>query len=757
MKRNHGRYVIPALALAALLAGCWGSDKSTSLEVGVATQPARVGSAQCTNTCHAASVDITGNPIAATWAASTHYTVAGVECEDCHGGGGNHFGLGPIPYPNPQAAQCNACHGFTNFAATAHGNPNALPGGSYFQQAVGDGSGQADLFGVPIRKADNVTIVTKGEHIEECSRCHNANQRFAYTVGPSGKALLDPDPSALPAPVVSCASCHDAHQPQSRTPFAVVTRGTVVGYPNFRKFVVDDNPLSPTFGAQADGGVGFVATIFQPNGSVALSGTPDYSRVVGGNNEINPERLCASCHARGVYKYAKFNANNQDVSPTHQGDVFAQYRNSGHGDRTAAAFGEFSANPAYYNPSYDNSHRISYPYDMAKSATPAVPANTTRNAEGSFACMKCHHGIGSLAFQDNVEGTSAAPVLFGDTTVTCITCHSPHEDAAGNTKNTRKPVVMSKYSGGGLTFSGNVFLDNTPVPSEAGNETICIFCHQGRESGFALFKRRIATGTTVTGNFLNPHYLGTGAMLWARNGYEYTDNTSGTAVPKQYGYITAHQQTNCNGCHMAASSTSGLGGHTWKILSDDESVVNNASCNVSSCHNGRVPATNSAGEFHDFRDSVLSPTADYDLDGTVEGTAKEIAGVENLLIALLDNNGITYSDQNYPYFFRKGTTSAHTAWNRAQLKAAFNIQYVIKGLPSAAVSQIGQPNTTAATHNYRYILQLLMDSYEFLYNNTASPSGSLPTPAALLANRPAGVRAATNYNPQSGGGYDPLQ
>jgi len=734
MKRQGVLFVLLALAAGALLAGCWGSSKDTSLDVAVAPTPAKVGSAQCTNTCHAATTDILGEAIAATWTSTTHTGDFGVQCEDCHGGGGNHWGVGPIPYSNPSAASCAsaACHGLTNptfvgFSDTAHANGNQTPDGSFSQIS---------------------TSAATGRHIEECSVCHSPNQRFAFD---SSDNLLKPNPDDLPNPAVTCGSCHDGHQVADNTTTVPQRANAKVYFPRFRPFIVNAT------GEQSASGSSVRASIFQANGAVKSTGTLDNTSVVGTNNELNVERLCASCHTKGLYK--------NSGGATHQKDIYTEWKESGHGERDAPAFAEFSANPtAYTNPNTGlpyglGDHQSSYPFDMALTTTNVTgPATTAKNAgQSNYACFKCHHGLGSLAYQDNVEGTAAAPVLFGDATVTCITCHDPHTDVTGNTKNTRKPLVMSKYSSTQTTFQGNVFFDNTAVPSATGNATICVFCHQGRESGFTLFKRRIATGTTVTGSFLNPHYLGTGAMLWARNGYEYTDNSTGTPVPKQYGYVSEHQETNCNGCHMASSTTSGLGGHTWKIVSDDDSAVNSTTCNAVSCHNGRVPTTNSAGQMDSFYDNVVATIKDYDGDGTVEGIAQEITGLENHLISLLDNNGITYNDASYPYFFIKGTSSSFTAWTRPKLKAAFNLQYVIKGLPSGP-SQIGQPNRTAAVHNYRYIIQLLMDSYENLYNNTSGASGlGLPTPAALTANRPSGIRDATNYNPQSGGAYDSLQ
>ena len=759
MKRHQGLSVLAALGLAMLMAGCWGSSKSTSLDVGTAAEPAKVGSASCINTCHAVTPDhITGLRIADTWAAAQHTIDGGVQCEDCHGGGGNHFGVGPIPEPNP-TTHCAACHGFATYTATAHYNGNNEPAGLFLQADAG--TGQAVYLGQPEFRPDNVTPVTRAEHIEQCSRCHNPSQQFTYD---ADGTLIEPNPANLPQPRVGCGGCHDGHDPKSDV--TIVQRTAPADYPRFRDYLVDAASGAQTDNAASGVRLSTINLIYQPNGSVALSGTPDYTRVVGNNNEIHPDRVCAVCHAKGTYLHSG--------AETHQDDVHGQWAESGHGTRTAAAFGEFSANPGFYNATFDNGHRVSYPYDMDLSST-GIPANTTRNAEGSFTCMKCHHGLGSVAYQDDVEGPPSrtpgiARVLFGDVTVTCITCHNPHGDVPGNTKNTRKPVVMIKYgpssinppAGGSLTFSGNVFLDNTAVPAETGNATICVFCHQGRESGFTLFRRRLTQDNAV-GSFINEHYLGTGAMLWARNAYEYARNPADN-TPNSYGQNTAHQRANCIGCHMfpaPAGKEHEIGGHTWRIFSEIDNTVNTAACNAADCHNGRVPADR-AGLFA-FRDTVLDPTADYDGDGSAEGMPQEIRDLSSHLINLLQDNGVVYDDLESPYFFKPGlphtSANAFQDWVRPNLKAAFNVQFVIKGLPSSPVSQIGQPNPSAATHNHRYNIQILIDSYTDLFNNMTAAGFTNPNgrPLPSTFTRPAGTRAATNYLPQPGGGYHPNQ
>ncbi|PJB31984.1 MAG: hypothetical protein CO109_07015, partial [Deltaproteobacteria bacterium CG_4_9_14_3_um_filter_65_9] len=74
MKRQHGLFVLPVLALVALLAGCWGSDKSTSLELttsgDIVATAASVGIDKCHN-CHGDTA-VNAVRIFDDWASSRH-------------------------------------------------------------------------------------------------------------------------------------------------------------------------------------------------------------------------------------------------------------------------------------------------------------------------------------------------------------------------------------------------------------------------------------------------------------------------------------------------------------------------------------------------------------------------------------------------------------------------------------------------------------------------------------------------------------
>jgi nitrate/TMAO reductase-like tetraheme cytochrome c subunit len=96
-------FLVTAALFAATLWGC-GSDMGSGGGLppsGGLEDAARVGSASC-KVCHTAVV-------AQGFNGSAHDDVA-TGCEGCHGGGQFHRGIGPIPYPSPDLAQCAQCH-----------------------------------------------------------------------------------------------------------------------------------------------------------------------------------------------------------------------------------------------------------------------------------------------------------------------------------------------------------------------------------------------------------------------------------------------------------------------------------------------------------------------------------------------------------------------------------------------------------------------------------------------------------------------
>jgi hypothetical protein len=465
--------------------------------------------------------------------------------------------------------------------------------------------------------------------------------------------------------------------------------------------------------------------------------------------KTNTETLCQSCHTQGKLKYTASGKKKDgtllvdlNLSATHNNNIGGQYRRSGHANTEALAFLEFSS----YE--YGSTHQPTYPFDMSITGSGGVnslrnksnnsykltqtpnPANVYLGVANNtsqvvlinnYTCNQCHHGLGSIDYMKDRQGTSSAQVLWGDATVVCITCHETHKEGAGS--NIRIPVKLSfnttyfadpvKNPRGGL----NKFLDGTDIPSGVGTGIICLFCHQGRESGLTVYLNMKNRGTdpyTADPNksigsfsFQNPHYLEGGAILWSKNAWEYFFG----GVPQTYTTgNSSHQQKNCAGCHMSeASADNAEGGHTWK------------------------PRLEVCTQCHDPITSFLnvSASADYDGDGVVKTTYEEIGtltregvgtrgtGLLGQVVAAFKAKGIYYNPDSNPYFFTS-TGANFQAWTPNTLSAAFNLGYTYKAKNALYV------------HNTKYAVQILQDSLKAL--------GVTPTGV-----RPSGNRNATDY------------
>lgn len=120
---------LSAFLLAALLGGCGSANKEGASDP--LSTVTRVDNSNCTNACHAAAVSpVTGKNIVFEWMSSAHFKGAElVDCQSCHGGGSLHFGVGPIPHPNPDndgVCSAGTCHPALGFPHTPKLTPAIL-------------------------------------------------------------------------------------------------------------------------------------------------------------------------------------------------------------------------------------------------------------------------------------------------------------------------------------------------------------------------------------------------------------------------------------------------------------------------------------------------------------------------------------------------------------------------------------------------------------------------------------------------------
>jgi len=278
-----------------------------------------------------------------------------------------------------------------------------------------------------------------------------------------------------------------------------------------------------------------------------------------------------------------------------------------------------------------------------------------KDGEVSADCSRCHSAAGLPLWAK--EGVAISQEISNG--FMCETCHGGGDWPA-------------RYVFSSVNFPSG----NTVTVAEGDESSLCMQCHQGRESGASVNKAIGDLGpddVMENQGFVNVHYFAAGATRYgteAGGGYEYAGKEYVGLFPHVQGY------DKCMSCHDA---------HALQVKTD--------ACFT--CHAG-------LDDVHDIRMS----TEDFDGDGDVtEGIYGEISTLKDTLneaiVAYSINteatNEVIYTDA-YPYW---GTANDgdDLIWTPMLLQAAYNYQYVSK-----------DPGGFA--HNGAYIIQLLYDSIE---------------------------------------------
>jgi Zn finger protein HypA/HybF involved in hydrogenase expression len=136
-----------------------------------------------------------------------------IGCESCHGGGAEHYGVGPIPYPKPDYQRCGQCHNADLPGDHLHYHPNAANIVEDYESSKHFHSiNQHTLVETAAAKSETVQVKAL------CSRCHTDDgfKLYVNTVLPTMSydeitALLADEPPLENPDPVGCFTCHDPH------------------------------------------------------------------------------------------------------------------------------------------------------------------------------------------------------------------------------------------------------------------------------------------------------------------------------------------------------------------------------------------------------------------------------------------------------------------------------------------------------------------------------------------------------------------
>jgi hypothetical protein len=580
--------------------------------------------------------------------------LAAVTCEACHGGGGEHYGVGPMPTPQPGFAECGQCHN----ADMDHNSYHPFADEIVENYQLGMHAKSLGYFG------DGASPVTA-----RCARCHSDEgfRQYAAATAGLGHDLMEEAfqfTAALEgATPVACRTCHDPHSGELRAMATETTPTVGTGTVDATEYSAQFNlctschqvfldstwdETSETYSYALDATVYADPTLIEYHNPVIngyasvtqiisdthFAGTDAAgSPVTGYNINAGSDHACSSCH---------------DV---HGATKFEQ--------AWAGPIAEAWGNTADFHGDYDNS-AFSYPQ--------------------SEDCAQCHSGT---EFVKLTEG-QAADRLDADMAgvIACVSCHDLQaKDLAGTAFELGALRELATFS-----FPNELSLaaaDDTYTAKTVdglGANALCMTCHSGRKGMNDVATANLFGDDGIEGNAdddttynfadFNVHYKIAGATQYgtmAKGGYEFNEANDGAAfADNMYASKFEHVDSDdsCIECHSP----------------------HDGSLDLTSCATCHVGVTVEA-DLQNIR--MAGSIADYDGDGNAtEGMYAEVEGLKTLLYNAVTAAGIV-DVGHYPYYSNITT--------HAQLKAVYNMHFV-------------NEDPGGYAHNAAYTIELLYDS-----------------------------------------------
>jgi len=710
--------------LAAAFTGCGSGNKEGSV-----TPLVKVGDSKCIQ-CHSSVTEaLTGESIVEQYQRSSSHNTAGLGCESCHGSGAMHNGVGPIPYPQPDADRCATCHNGKTATATnantafatsnhAEGTPSHTTSTSCLRCHTHEGAVLGNIAGWTGTKdvIDDTVIQGKitfpsGDYTGiNCNTCHEHGGGLRTIKGTTaaGGTLVnwDPNNNKKVDQFDLCTSCHTMYNydgSQLLVDGSTLTGGVVTG-------IVGHHETS---------WYRIIATTHydNPNTGVGL----ETNVIEGYNLRKTGTNPCFDCHAHEAKTNTRYAGSDPTVATVH-----TDWAQSAHaGGLLAKKYANASSialiMAAGVIDDTDGAAWAHYDWDSTKKVnTKPPPEPVIIDDRGS--CQRCHTSTGAANFMtspttydpanndfSHLSGWKKATSTVGtvgskqNELLYCWGCHS----------NAGKGILRTP---GAITETYSPATAGDPAttvsyPDISGSNT-CMTCHLGRETGEVIKNDQDADGVR---SFVNSHYLTAGGQLFGTTGYEYDGasyaNPSYFAHDKVGSTSAPGTGTNgpCAGCHMQTPNS-----HSFLPVTKDTAgaitAITSTAC--ASCHSGGY---------------ALTP----------EGLTTEEEEYQAALEALkqtLNGKGI-YFYEAHPYFYTApyvvgGTNTGFTNWagvyDLARWKdvmgAAFNYNLLFH-----------DPGGYA--HNRIYSKRLIRDSIDFIYEGTINNDVIAAIEAQVTAGR----------------------
>lgn len=746
--------VIASLLMTAVFAGCGTSHKEGNLTAG---SVAKVDESLCAQ-CHGSAREkLTGRVIYDDYPASVH-ALQNVGCQDCHGGGAQHNGVGPIPYPKPGPDQCKTCHDsnklVTNYKASNHFN----------------------------------AVTEDGE--EKCNRCHTHEgavlaAQFGFT---GDKTVMDAKvnaPGAITnARAIMCNTCHVTHKPQDLRFDAAwnpsVTLGAQVqtGSDQYKLCTQCHTYLNPNGTLVASGSNGTAKFFHNTAWNRVIASThfddPLTAKVEGYNLRTNSADPCFDCHGHESKTNTSIlsrTAAGTYVRTTPEATIYTDWAKSGHaGGLLTVKYAAVDAYPKKADGTYDRSQGMTdavmaagitdteaqawthYNWDKTNDT---VPGDRT----GRAACQKCHTSTGTANYMtapttynpvnNDFSHLSGWNATAGSVQNEVLYCWGCHKNAGTGELRTPGAIKADYKFQGALAQFPDVKASN-----------VCITCHVGLSSGNSITDLTAVADPFTNVSFVNSHYMAAAGLMYVKVGYTnfvaantQVPGTTGTAIVSYGQTLTsdADNTVDVNGTAVKGKLTSThrkLG--TSAINGDSHNTAFFVAGNLDSdgpcvtCHYAAGDHTLELGQ--KTIDNVCSKCHDVKTPAELEAFIDEEGALpfENAIAlalkSLKTNYNISYNQAAYPYFY-DDNLAAGTAvkdWTRGGALTAADAE---KLMGACFNINVLKRDPAAHAHARTYARRLLYDSIDFLDNKIMD----LSTGATALASGMVDGAGATIY------------
>jgi nitrate reductase cytochrome c-type subunit len=333
-------------------------------------------------------------------------------------------------------------------------------------------------------------------------------------------------------------------------------------------------------------------------------------------------------------------------------------------------------------------------------------------------CARCHSKDG---FRDYaLDGAVDEPARLG-TVISCGACHT-----LGDSPEKLQDSSTLWDDRATFTAIADVTFPSGAVRSLEDDSNMCMACHQGRESGLTV-ANEIATNPGGPHSFINRHYFAAAAILFGTEvqaGFEYPGKVyqGQNTYP---GHVTAGFDLldTCSGCHLREGAMN----HTF-----EPDITRCGACHVDSgtAFPGTLTSFENLGL--PFGTGAVDFDVDYDGDGVGESFQGEIDGLAGdglnkpagaLLTAIqtyasANITPIVYGPGSYPYWFKD--TDADGIADAGEINFGNRFTTFDDTLLKAAYNFHSAQDPCGDMHNYKYVIQTLIDSIEDLGGDIAS-------------------------------------